>query len=298
MSTTKTVRLLGQTLVAFGARRGASAGYSYIVSRLPGASRQAPGKLAIPGLTKPIVLRPGTSDWHVMKQIFVDQEYSTAWWPDHHASVEARYRSALEQGLAPVIVDCGANIGLSAVWFAARFPKARIYAVEPEPSNFEILVENARGYPNITPLRAGISDREGKISLSNAAGEHWAWTSREDEAGAIETVTIAGILARVPNSVPLIVKIDIEGSEVELFRSNVEWAEKTPLIVVELHDWMGGWRGTGHAVLSRLVSHPRDYMQRGENLFSFSHDLRKAAEFEAVSRAAIQPVELGISSGS
>ena len=39
MATTKTVRLLGQTLVAFGARRGASAGYSYIVSRLPGASR-------------------------------------------------------------------------------------------------------------------------------------------------------------------------------------------------------------------------------------------------------------------
>jgi hypothetical protein len=74
-----------------------------------------------------------------------------------------------------------------------------------------------------------------------------------------------------PNSVPLIVKVDIEGSEVQLFRSNLEWVEQTPLIVFELHDWLGGWRGTGHAVFSCLSTHRRDYMQRGENMFSFGH---------------------------
>jgi len=54
-----------------------------------------------------------------------------------------------------------------------------------------------------------------------------------------------------------------------MFRSNLEWIEQTPLIVIELHDWQGGWRGTGHAVFSRLSTHPRDYMQRGDNMFSF-----------------------------
>jgi hypothetical protein len=51
----------------------------------------------------------------------------------------------------------------------------------------------------------------------------------------------------------------------------LEWIERTPLIVIELHDWQGGWRGTGHAVFSGLSTHPRDYMQRGENMFSFAH---------------------------
>jgi len=68
-----------------------------------------------------------------------------------------------------------------------------------------------------------------------------------------------------------ILKIDIEGGEIELFRSNVEWIEQTPLIVFELHDWQGGWRGAGHSVFSRLSTHPRDYMQRADNMFSFAH---------------------------
>jgi hypothetical protein len=78
-------------------------------------------------------------------------------------------------------------------------------------------------------------------------------------------------LGRDPDSVPLVIKIDIEGSEIELFRTNLEWIERTPLIVIELHDWQGGWRGAGHAVFSCLSTHPRDYMQRGEHMFSFAH---------------------------
>jgi hypothetical protein len=81
------------------------------------------------------------------------------------------------------------------------------------------------------------------------------------------------LLQREPNGLPLIVKIDIEGGEIELFRSNVEWIEQTPLIVFELHDWQGGSRGAGHSVFSRLSTHPRDYMLRADNMFSFAHSL-------------------------
>ena len=51
-----------------------------------------------------------------------------------------------------MIVDCGANIGLPALWFALRFHSARIFAVEPEPRNFDILCRNVRDYENITPV--------------------------------------------------------------------------------------------------------------------------------------------------
>ena len=60
---------------------------------------------------------------------------------------------------------------------------------------------------------------------------------------------------------------------IELFRSNVEWVGQTPLIIFELHDWQGGWRGAGHSVFSRLSTHPRDYMLRADNIFSFAHSL-------------------------
>jgi hypothetical protein len=44
----------------------------------------------------------------------------------------------------------------------------------------------------------------------------------------VRTVTVPGLLGREPDSVPLVIKIDIEGSEIEMFRSNLGWIEKTP----------------------------------------------------------------------
>jgi FkbM family methyltransferase len=210
-----------------------------------------------------------------MEQIFIDRGFSLSRWPEHERAIWARYESALERGQTPVIVDAGAHIGLAALWFAEGFPRARIFAVEPAPENFEILRRNTLHYPNVTPIDAAISDRETHVNLVNANGEPWAWETRESETGEVPTVTVPDLLNREPNSVPFIVKIDIEGGELELFRSNLEWVEQTPLIVFELHDWLGGWRGTGHAVFSRLSTHPRDYMQRADNMFSFAHSISR-----------------------
>ena len=68
-------------------------------------------------------------------------------------------------------------------------------------------------------------------------------------------------------------QIDIEGSEVGLFRSNVDWVNEAPVIVFESHDSLFNWRGTFHAVVSILTKRPRDYIQSGENTFSFLHSM-------------------------
>jgi FkbM family methyltransferase len=41
----------------------------------------------------------------------------------------------LRHGQTPLILDLGANIGASAVWFAVRYPAAHIVAFEPHPDN-------------------------------------------------------------------------------------------------------------------------------------------------------------------
>ena len=42
---------------------------------------------------------------------------------------------------AKVILDIGANIGVTALRLAYQYPEATIYAFEPEPENFSILMK-------------------------------------------------------------------------------------------------------------------------------------------------------------
>jgi FkbM family methyltransferase len=223
-------------------------------------------------LPQPLHLRPSTSDWLVCVDILVRDEYAFPNERYEHglARLEERLRAA---GKTPIIVDCGANIGISAVWFANRFPNATVVAVEPEPRNFDLLERNTAAYPNIVPVRAAVSDRRAHVSLTNDGDAPWSWATREGDDGDIETVTIADLFAQVPNGAPLIVKIDIEGGEVDLFRSATDWTRDTPLIVFEDHDWMLPGKGTFAAVMKRLVDEPRDYFRKGENTFAFSHTL-------------------------
>jgi FkbM family methyltransferase len=258
---------------AFGLARGTNAYLFHALPRLSRFAEREAKSMRIPSVQHPIWLRPATTDWYVMEQIFIDQGFSLSRWPGHERAMRSNYERMLERGQTPVILDCGAHIGLAALWFAQQFRRARIFAVEPAQDNFELLRQNVSFHPNITPIHAAIWDRDTRVDLVNPDSEPWAWAAHESGSGKVHTVTVRDLLQREPNGVPLIVKIDIEGGEIELFRSNVEWIEQTPLIVFELHDWQGGWRGAGHSVFSRLCTHPRDYMLRADNMFSFAHSL-------------------------
>jgi FkbM family methyltransferase len=278
------LRLALRTIRLFGFGKGLLAYGAYVKHRMIQSQRNTLKRFDIPGIAHPVWLRPGTSDWSVMEQIFLNDEYGFSSWPEHEEAISAHYRAITQQLKVPVIVDCGANIGLSAIWFATKFPRARIYAIEPEPGNFEILTRNLAPVENAVPLQAAISDRDTRASLVNVYDEPWAWQIQESELGEIRTVTIPALLGCCPDGEPLIVKFDIEGSELELFRSNAAWVERVPLIVFELHDHLGGWKGTGHAVFTHLTTHRRDYMQRGENMFSFAHFLNKPKSIDPTAR--------------
>jgi FkbM family methyltransferase len=254
-----------------GARSGMRACYLLASAAVNRGTVGKPIQLFIRDAPQPIWLRKGTSDFDVMEQVFVHREYDFTGWPSHHAMIQRAYAELLGAGKVPVVVDCGANIGFASIWFALRYPRAIVYAVEPEQRNFAMLSRNVATYANIMPIQAGISDRVTRVSLRNPQDEPWACQTEEVENGDIETVTIPDLLARAPNSAPLIAKIDIEGYETSLFRSNTAWADRTPLVVFEMHDWLFAWRGTGDATLRCLTRHPRDYLIRGENVFAFAH---------------------------
>jgi FkbM family methyltransferase len=289
----RTVRLLR----GLGVRSGLRACWLLVRKELARDADGPPRPMRIPDLAHPVWLREGTSDFEIMEQIFLRREYDCAEWPVHHAMIEGRYAELLAAGKVPVIVDCGANIGFASIWFAQRFPRAAVYAVEPEPGNVAMLRRNVSAHANVVPVEAAISDRVARVALRNPEDEPWSCQTEDDALGGVETVTIPDLLARSPNSAPLIVKVDIEGYETSLFRSNTGWTEETPLVVFEMHDWLFAWRGTGDAMLRCLTRRPRDYLVRGENIFAFAHPARLVSEpvelvpaEAALARAASGPV--------
>ena len=177
--------------------------------------------VAIPGLRGAILVRPDTTDPFIFEEVFILDEYDfeTAAHPE-------------------VIFDIGANVGYAAVYFAQRYPEARIIAVEPEKSNLECLKRNTAAYPNITIVEAGIWGKRTRLTLVDPDAKSSDFQLRESRPGedGIEALTVDNLLELANTDHVDIVKIDIEGGEKELFAENVDWLARVGTLIIELHD--------------------------------------------------------------
>jgi FkbM family methyltransferase len=169
-------------------------------------------------------------DLGTYQQIFIDKEYNFI----AHLPPET-------------IIDAGANIGLASIYFANKFPYAKIIAIEPEMENFELLKKNVSKYPNIIPLCAALWDRVGQINLFDTGLGTNAYmvsdsgiikTPKHDLRSLVNTVTIEKILKDYNLDRVDILKIDIEGAEKEVFNNSKDWIQKVNAIIIELHERM------------------------------------------------------------
>ena len=142
---------------------------------------------------------------------------------------------------ARVVIDAGANIGLSAVFFAHRFPGARIIAIEPESANFELLCRNTRPYPNITAVHGALWNRSGQVDVVDPGrGEHGFVTAdnrgKVDAREAVPCFSVADLMRLHGLQHVDLLKVDIEGAEKEVFESAHDWIGHVGSVVVELHE--------------------------------------------------------------
>ena len=140
--------------------------------------------------TKPVLVRAGTTDSLVAFAIFVKREY---WIP---AGQEI-----------DVILDLGANVGYSAVYFAHHFPNAKIVSLEPSEENFACLQANTEGYKNITTLKQGVWWREAQLELINPDAESWEFEFRETDGGGVPCVGIDTLAQKYACGRRMMVKI-------------------------------------------------------------------------------------------
>jgi len=218
------------------------------------------------GLEHPFYLRAGTSDIGIYEQVFFDQEYefSAAYPPK-------------------VILDAGANIGLAAIYFANKYPEAKIIAIEPEDSNFELLKENVSVYNNITPVQAALWSRNESISLidpgldkcgfmtqsegfreGNQNSDILIQENRISQCHQVSGVTVDGIMKDFNLQTIDILKIDIEGAEKEVFENSEAWIGNVKAIIIELHEHMKS--GCNRSFYNGSNGFDHEWVQ-GENVY-------------------------------
>jgi len=206
-------------------------------------------------LKAPLALRLPSADFATYQQVMVKRDY------DFASTTPPR-----------TIIDAGAHIGLASVWFANRFPDARILAVEPESANFELLQRNAASYANITPVRAAIWDAEVELDVIDPGLGTWGFMTsaagdrevRGERRERVRGVTIDGLMREHGLDHIDVLKLDIEGAEREVFAAPGAWLERTDLIVAELHERLKV--GCNRAFYRATAGFDREWC-RGENVF-------------------------------
>ena len=210
--------------------------------------------------------RATRADRGVVAQIFESQDYSLG-----RLQRGAELVALYERMRRPLVLDLGANIGASAVYFGMHFPRAHIVALEPQAENFALLKENVAGL-DVDARLAAIGSREGEAALVDPGEGEWGYRTTAGRGVRVESAARLVSEKLAAGYAPFIAKIDIEGAEAELFAGDTAWADGFPLVIIELHDWLLPRAGTARAFLSWAAARPRDFVPIGENVFSIAHE--------------------------
>ena len=153
---------------------------------------------------------------HGLQEIFIDQIY--------------------KQSLPPkaIILDCGANIGLSVLWFKQLNADAQIIAFEPDPANFLLLKKNIDSYKleNITCHHAAVWNEDTTRTFSADGGMASSFAS----ANSTDTIRVTCLRLKKFLQQPIdFLKLDIEGAEWDVLKDCAESLVSVKRIFVEYH---------------------------------------------------------------
>lgn len=157
----------------------------------------------------------------------------------------------------PVVLDLGAHIGLTCLYFKKLYPGARITAVEPLPQNLALLQQNLdqNHVGGINLIKAAVAEHTGYQDFyfdqskdqwfSTAGFTDKAWNQTQTSATIqVTTVTLASLLTQPID----LVKMDIEGSEIDVLLHTTEELKQIKHLIMEFHP-------SNRKYLNALISH-------------------------------------------
>ncbi|MBK8877241.1 MAG: FkbM family methyltransferase [Haliscomenobacter sp.] len=180
-------------------------------------------KIQIPGIKYPVFLRKGIFDSFTLREIFLFRHYEFQW-PSHFP--EPKH-----------IIDAGANVGFTSIFFANKYPNAAILSLEPEASNFNQLKLNTGPYPAITAIQHALWGTPAHIVVRDMGYGQRGFLVEE-----------------VP-----------KGFEKNVFEKGFEsWLPLVKVLVIELHDRMVN--GTSNTFFKAISKYNFSVEILGDNL--------------------------------
>lgn len=181
-------------------------------------------------------------DIHAVREVFADRTYELS-----------REVSGALRGRCRVIADLGSHVGASVAWFRAQYPHAHIVGFEPNPHSFRKLSSVAARLPGVDVYAVAIGGSAGRRRLSIPADEQinatLAGGSRAGESVEVDCVTLSEACERAGVEHIDLLKLDIEGSELEVLRAFPE-LDRVRVMIGEFHPGLAGTRVELEAALA------------------------------------------------
>lgn len=146
-----------------------------------------------------------------------------------------------------IVFDVGAYCGVFTYELSRLVgPGGKVIAFEPDPLNFALLRRNIarHGLENVVVLQAALSDKDGTATFSSEGTIGSALTQSLDRPAmvatiAVETMTLQSACSRY--GTPTFIKVDAEGSEIEILSSAIDFLRNNPIpIVLDTNHKRGG----------------------------------------------------------
>jgi FkbM family methyltransferase len=137
-----------------------------------------------------------------------------------------------------VVVDIGANIGLTSAYFLTAGSRLRVVAVEPEEENLDLLRRNLDG-SNVEIHAMAIAPVSGDVTLELATSStHRISYDAEPTPGRrrVPALSLDDLAEHAGIDRVAVLKVDIEGAEEALFARPWELLSKTDKLVIEIHE--------------------------------------------------------------
>ena len=155
---------------------------------------------------------------HSVQEIFVDEVYL--------------FKAASD---TPRIIDAGANIGLSVLYFKHLYPKCRLTAYEPDPEIFALLEANVGALPNVELHEAAAWTEDTVLTFyptGSLAGSTEVDFTDKGEAISIKAERLRDEIAKGPVD---FLKIDIEGAENQVLFDIADQLDSVDHLFLEYH---------------------------------------------------------------
>jgi FkbM family methyltransferase len=158
---------------------------------------------------------------------------SQSWYDRDHDWPELRWLKENLVSEEDIIVDCGAHHGLTTILFSLWAHRGAVYGYEAHPRNAEIATHNLslNGITSARVLQRAVGARSGMINISN----HSNAAITDGNSAHCIAVPLVTLDAELASLAPTLLKIDVEGEEVNVLRGASEILKRSPKLDIEIH---------------------------------------------------------------